>query len=83
MIVLLAPWKKSRFYEKKKKDKGKEGKKGKAVRTNWRLFFCYIAIEKLNRNSFLYVALGAVQGEYITYPSFQVNNPYIRVGRRM
>ena len=48
--------KKAHFYEKKK-DKGKERKKGgKAVRTNWKLFFVAL------------LALGAVPGEYITYP---------------
>ena len=31
-------------------------------------------------NGFLYVAVGAVPGENITYPSFQLNNPYISVG---
>ena len=46
----------------------KEKKEGKAVRTNWKLFFVAFLIENLKRNSFLYVALGVVPGEYITYP---------------
>ena len=60
--------KKPRFYEKKRIKEKKEKKEGKAVRTNWRLFFYGIAFENLKTNSFLYVVPGAVPGKYITYP---------------
>ena len=66
---------------RKKKDKGIERKTERKGRSHkLKAIVCYIAFENLKRDSFLYVALGAVPGEYITYPSFQVNNPYISVG---
>ena len=59
----------TRFYAKKKRIKEKKKKKeGKAVRSNWRLFFVALLLKIWKKNSFLYVALGAVPGEYITYP---------------
>ena len=60
--------KKPRFYEKKRIKEKKEKKKEKPFALTEGYFFYGIAFENLKRNSFLYVAPGAVPGEYITYP---------------
>ena len=79
MIVPLAP--SPAFMRKKKKDKGKEKKKeGKAVRSNWRLFFVALLLKIWKRTVFDTWPSGRYQVNILRTPSFQVNNPYISVG---